>query len=246
MNSLKDNRFAPLTFGFGFIEAPFNKVCNNAIKYLSWARGPLYLGRLSFKVIKLNMPFEKMLLQLLPICRINTRKIFISTNSSWVAYLDNGIRGSDPESVVSVLTQRLNCRGLNVYCVPETYNNKTKRGASGGVGFSLYGPKMTNPWSNYLRTVHCINEGKWIFETNGTPQPFEQLDKYNNLKIKERFTCEMLENYCMALGVELFDADFYRSEGMLIIDRKVLREKWNTRYSLREAQEEINLSILKE
>ena len=58
--------------------------------------------------------------------------------------------------------------------------------------------------------------GKWIFETIGEIQPFERVEKYKVKRIRDRFTNDLLEQYCLALGIRLFEAEFYGHSGVLI------------------------------
>ena len=60
------------------------------------------------------------------------------------------------------------------------------------------------------------DEEKWIFETEGEIQPFERVEKYKAKRIQDRFTDDLLEEYCLALGIRLFDAEFYGPRGVLV------------------------------
>jgi len=53
----------------------------------------------------------------------------------------------------------------------------------------------------------------WSFSESGEVQPFEEVDQYKKRMIQERFTVDMLERYCKALGIELNRADFYGPHG---------------------------------
>src|SRR5262249_22196208 len=41
-------------------------------------------------------------------------------------------------------------------------------------------------------------------------------EKYKAKRIRDRFTDDLLEEYCLALGIRLFDAEFYGPWGVLI------------------------------
>jgi hypothetical protein len=48
----------------------------------------------------------------------------------------------------------------------------------------------------YRRTVCAMNDGgRWVFEESGEPYPFEDLDKYELPRKRDRFTREMLIHY---------------------------------------------------
>jgi hypothetical protein len=62
--------------------------------------------------------------------------------------------------------------------------------------------------------------GKWVFEQSGEIQPYEDTSRYGARKIADRFTPEMIESYCAALGINLFDSDFYGPHGNLFVKMK--------------------------
>jgi len=47
------------------------------------------------------------------------------------------------------------------------------------------------------------------FDSDGPVLPFEQVERYREKRIRDRFTPEMLEAYARALGIDLFNAKFY-------------------------------------
>ena len=47
-------------------------------------------------------------------------------------------------------------------------------------------------------------------------QPFEEPEHYKERRIRDRLTDEMLERYCAALGIRLFDKAFYGPSGFLV------------------------------
>jgi len=59
----------------------------------------------------------------------------------------------------------------------------------------------------------------WEFRATGSPQPFERTEQYLKEKTADRFTSEMLGEYCHALGIDLFDENFYCGPGVLIRSR---------------------------
>ncbi len=113
------------------------------------------------------------------------------------------------------MSQVLKCRGLVVSCRPQIIKDERVMN-NGAVRFELWGPERTD-WLNLERSVGVIgDQGKWTFEASGEPLPFEKPEKYKTKRIVDRFTPEMLEEYMAALGIRLFDPDFYGHEGMLI------------------------------
>jgi hypothetical protein len=70
---------------------------------------------------------------------------------------------------------------------------------------------------NRIRSVTLTNDvGGWEFTAEGEVQPYELTENYGNRKITDRFTPKMLESYCAALGIELFNPDFYGEQSLLV------------------------------
>jgi hypothetical protein len=86
-------------------------------------------------------------------------------------------------------------------------NERTGRGRYGSVPFELVGPELTNH-SNYIRAISATNDGgKWVFVETRDPLPFEQVGAYKARRVRDRFTSEMLADYCRALGVHVFESE---------------------------------------
>jgi hypothetical protein len=56
--------------------------------------------------------------------------------------------------------------------------------------------------------------GGWQFAAEGELQVYEQLECYRKRKVMERFTPDMLASYCTALGIDLFNSDFYGEQSL--------------------------------
>jgi hypothetical protein len=211
MKALLDNRFAPITFAWGFLEIPFAQAVNEAV---SWTKSIFT----KVDTQHFEKPLADALGSLEPLITPPRKKLLLSTKSNWVAYFDNGIQGGDPSGFVGYLSERLKCRGLAVTCIPDTLTNKDKekKGAYRAVRFELYAPEKRE-WLNLERSIAAVNDyGKWTFKTTGSVQPFEKIERYKERAVKDRFTAELLEEYCAALGIRLFDQDFYGPSGTLI------------------------------
>lgn len=211
MKALLDNRFAPLTHAWGFLEVPFQQAVDEAVR---WTKSIFS----KVDILHFELPLADALCSLEPLITPPRKKLLLSTKSNWVAYFDNGINGGDPSSFVGYLSQHLKCRGLAVTCIPHTIssNQRDEKGTYGAVRFELYAPEKRE-WLNLERSITAMNDkGEWIFETTGSVQPFEKIERYKAKAVKDRFTAELLEEYCAALGIRLFDEDFYGPTGLLI------------------------------
>ncbi len=138
----------------------------------------------------------------------------------WTAYLNNGIDGGDPSSAPIQL-----CRSLGVRMI--TAGHRPLRGSGhGGTHLWVLGPDGVPPLM-YRRTidVHAI-DGRWRFETSGTPLDFEQPARYTARRVRDRFDRPMLIDYLAAAGVRADDPGFHQP-GQLIhqrTDRPARRE----------------------
>ena len=100
---LLDNTFAPLTFSWGFLEAPPDVVGQ---AYRRWQRMILQ----SVKVAPLDLPLAEALRHLEPLDMGSQRVLFLSTKSPWTACFDNGAKGGNPSTIVGYLAGKLRCR----------------------------------------------------------------------------------------------------------------------------------------
>ena len=124
---------------------------------------------------------------------------------------------NDVFSPVSYLSTILKCYGLTVTAVPDRSQRAGKGGLQiyGAVTFTLYGPDKTD-WMNRIRHVGVTKDvGGWEFAAQGEIQPYEKTENYAKRKLVDRFTVKMLESYCAALGIDLFDAGFYGGKCLL-------------------------------
>lgn len=211
MKALLNNQFAPITYSWGFLDFPFQQMVEQTI---SW------INSIFSKVgtTPLNTPLEDSLAHLEPLMTPPRNHLLLRTQSSWAAYFNNGINGGDPAGFIGYMSERLHCRGLAVTCIPHVppADNEGDDTTYDAVRFELYAPTKQE-WLNIERSVAVVNDaGEWTFKTTGTPRSFEKLEQYEARAIKDRFTSEMLEEYCAALGIRAFDDDFYGPEGLLI------------------------------
>ncbi|MET8147896.1 hypothetical protein ACIBSW_25085 [Actinoplanes sp. NPDC049668] len=146
------------------------------------------------------------------------RELLVQTaNPDWTAYFDCGADGTDGVSFVGHLTRTLKCRGVIVSSIPHTFGTKLEQpGRLGAVQFELLGPEDTE-FLNYVRTISVTHDGsRWQFEAGGTIQDFEDISHYSARRIKDRFTSDVLNQYCQALGLSPFDPVFYGAKGSLV------------------------------
>lgn len=212
MKALLDGRFAPLTLSWGFLRRPLRDVEEQLIRWRASHNRQL-------EALHLEGVLETALSALEPLTVPRTRELLVSTESEWTAYFDNGANGGDPVAAVAPLSRFLSCEGLAVSCRPHTMRggDREERGLYGAVQFQLFAPENCE-FLNYQRTIAATNDGgKWVFVARGEVQPFERLDRYHAKRIVDRFTAETLEEYCRALGIDLFRESFYGPSYRLLV-----------------------------
>lgn len=229
MKSLFGGRLAPIASTIGFIEADCQEVVNVFSKWQS------SLG-IGWKVAAVKSDsLEATLRSLLPLTSVmSVRELFVPTASPWTAYFANCAHGTDAQSRMSFLAEQIGCRGLRVVNVP---NGIGKGGGYGATILEIYGPKQEGQALNYIRSIAAANDGgRWVFELDGTPQPFEEPEKYKARLVRDRFTPEMLDRYLRALKISAFDESFYLPEQALLLSMASSVPASVQLYSLEEAR----------
>lgn len=216
MKALLDNRFAPLTFTWGLVESPFDQFTQ---AFLQWQDQIDRKFDLHTESTNFRASLSESLLKLEPLTTPQDRYLLTETRSGWSAIFANGLRVNDVFSPVSYLPTVLRCRGIDISCVPDRSDSPHRGGFQiyGAIKFAIYGPTNESDWLNRIRSVSVWNDvNGWTFAAEGKIQPYEQTEHYRKRRITERFTSEMLESYCAALGIELFNPDFYGEQSLLV------------------------------
>ncbi|HEY6339737.1 MAG TPA: hypothetical protein VIW68_14690 [Candidatus Sulfotelmatobacter sp.] len=240
MKALLDNRFAPTTFTWGFVESSF---AQSSEAFVQWQdqiakKFGTRKERKSFRA-----PLSESLLALEPLTTPLDRYLLTETRSGWSAIFANGLRVNDVHSPVSYLPTILGCRGLEIACVPDRSNCADKNGLQiyGAIKFALYSPNKTD-WLNRTRSISVMNDVEgWEFAAQGEVQPYEQIENYQKRRAVDRFTPEMLESYCAALGIELFNADFYGEQCLLEHTTKRAASAEGMTMSIAEARSHVHI-----
>ncbi len=215
MRTLLNDKLAPLTYQMGFLEATLE---NTLERFLDWQceigaalnRQPQYE--------RFSASLQQALARLEPLTTPPTKVLLMETRSQWTAFFDNGLRVSDPESPVGHLCTILPSRGVVVHCAPDRSRTRDRDALRiyGIVSFRMFVSHQTS-WLNQERAVVAMNDGgSWLFSADGIQQPFEEPESYKAKRIADRLTGEMLERYCKALGISLFDETFYGTKAAVI------------------------------
>jgi hypothetical protein len=238
MKALLEGRYSPLTFCTGFLDAPYKTVVGS---FAEWRRETR--EHVATRELKGRLP--TLLKALEPLTMPPRRDLWAATKSPWVALFDNTATIADLASPIAYMSRRMKCRGLVVSSIPNTIGRSTNsKGTYGAVSFELFAPE-DREFLNYERSVAAVNDGgRWTFVAEGSVQPFEETNAYKEKLIRNRFTPEMLERYCKALGISVFDEDFYGTEALLVESGRPTSDA--VVVSLTQAQADIGLGVKKQ
>jgi hypothetical protein len=206
---LLNNRLAPLTFSWGFVEEPLPAV-TEFVKNWNQRNFP------QLRTESVHAPFHEALRKLEPLVEPRAQ-LLLSTESEWTAYFGNHRRGDTCGFAVSYICKEMGCRGIAVSCIPDTIVKVEKgtKGVNGSTAFLLIAPEKRE-FLNFERGISVTDDcGSWDFRSTGPPQPFEQVSRYSASRIIDRLTPEMVEQYCATFGIRLFDPEFYGPSGAL-------------------------------
>lgn len=203
-------KFGPVGFCIGFLELRIDEARD---AFVSWKRSihdSVITDQCSGDIASLIHNLE-------PLTMPPRRALLLGTTSRWVAYLDNGILGTDASGPIGHLSRTLKCRGVIATSIPHTKSeqNKSQKGSYGAVQFELYGPESDNPLG-CIRSVGVTFDSGWHFSANGTAQPFEDVSRYHEKRIATRFTEAMLLDYAAALGIDPYNELFYSRNASLV------------------------------
>ncbi|HYH97678.1 hypothetical protein [Hyalangium sp.] len=209
---LLEDRWAPVTSEMGFLELGAEQA---AQAFATWQRGLEASSGFTLEVLPVTGTLEQVLSRLLPLTsgERQRRYLFIPTRSAWTAYVNSVWTGTDASSLMRSMARTLSIRCLRVVAVPHTLR-KHQGGRYGAVMLGVYGPKQPGKLTNTVRALGASNDGgHWVFDQSGEPFPFEQAEKYQARRVRDRFTFEMLKDYLRHLGLTPFEEDFYLPPG---------------------------------
>ncbi|AJT42446.1 hypothetical protein [Psychromicrobium lacuslunae] len=235
MKTLGNEVYAPITDAIGFLKAPLEVVVDTLVSWRIRLERQVELsevdGALSSWESSLG-PLES---------GPRSRELLIATKGDWIAWVSNSALGTNPFSAVEMLAKYSSSAAVMVSAKPHTLNSPKLKGVSagryGGCRFDYWAPGANGELEK-LKHVMVAHSGgsKWLFFNQGEPQPFEEPEAYERPRVRERFTSEMLERYCQALGIDVFNEDFYGPRAVLV-DSKVNDVPPTISRTLKETQE---------
>ena len=209
------NKFAPTTFCVGFLDRDLERIVNVDTNSRS------LVGEFSSRPVGGDL--STMLRELEPLSGPMTRALWVETKSEWTAYFDNSINGSDPYGKIGHLSRLLSCRGVTISCFPDIAAQ-----CSGQTRFDLWGQAPVDAF-NCTRSIAATRDGdRWSWDIEGKRLPFEKIETYSHKRIKDRFPSDLAIEYCLAVGINPFDENFYGRSGVLVENLMIAGSKCRT------------------
>lgn len=214
MNVVFGGGLWPIGQAVGFVELSLDKTLEH---YKRW--GEKWEAFPSFRELG-DEPLLDLLRALLPLEMPYRRRLLVGTTGEWTAIFDNSRGGGDPFPPASFLSKSAGVRGIVASHTPP------EQGPHLATQFHLFGPNGEPPLM-YVRTIDTgiFDEGRWWFDTSGTPQPFEDLERYKARLVRDRFDRALLLEYLSALDIHADDPGWYRS-GVLVTEGGSWKPSW--------------------
>ena len=224
---LFDGRLSAFTKKITFIDRPLDEVMrgmNLGFSSISnQATGKQLFGDL-----------EDLLSYLEPEPTNSTKTLIVEAGNGWSASFHYGDSGN---SAFDVAARYLQCRSLHTGYSPHLRHHGEILGY-GSCSFWLYDHARGEIGT---RTLQASYQSRWDMHMSGTPQPFEEKERYQRKKVRERFDLEMLNRYCNALNIRRNDPTFYGPRAVLLMGdtsgwetrpRQVSSREWREEYSV--------------
>lgn len=190
----------PITNTIGFFESDAKTAAN---AFLAWKDRTYSRDGRKMQIRRVEaQSLSELLRLLLPLTSRPCRWLFVETKSNWCAFLENWWRGTDPSAIAPLGGDRLRCRSIR--CTNMPY------GDSPATILEVNRPSWSES-GNTERSICAMKDGSnWSFDVFGEPFSFEQTERYQERRTRDRFTPEMLDQYLKHFGIAAFDESFYR------------------------------------
>ena len=149
------------------------------------------------------------------------REIYVPVGNGWVCYFNNSVGGTDTSSVLGYMARQLGCRTIR--CVVA------EKPSSRWPAVII---EVFNGSFDWERSIAAMNDGgRWRFDLDGTPYPFEELERYEAKRKADRFKPDMLQRYLRGLGVPPLIESNFQFDSAVLLENTRMPEKDRTRIS---------------
>lgn len=148
--------------------------------------------------------------RLLPTISPPTKSLFIPCKDKWTALLENSPSGTDAGHI-SVPAEKLRTITMRTVVVPDSVEERQ-------YGAVIW--EFNDADGKVRRFLYAMNDGgRWEFGAQGEAFEFEQVERYSERRIAERFTARMLGDYLAEFQAFPFSDDWFLSDGLLLVER---------------------------
>ncbi|MFJ3488190.1 hypothetical protein [Leifsonia aquatica] len=204
LKTLLDDRFAPLTWEIGFLRCSLERVVEACEEWLN--------SRADLEIRRARGSLEHDLLpSLLPLTQWGRYRKLLVPIGEWVAFFDSDYTGGDYGGSIDTIGRIIGCQTMLAASKPYIDSRVTSQRGLGGIEFRWKQP------GNVIRYIQLNEDSpRWEIHFGGEPQPFEEPERYTARRLRDRFDSGMLERYCQAIGIDVFNPDAYGPEGVIV------------------------------
>lgn len=213
--TLYGNRFYPVTSGMSFVAGKAEDVVS---AFDLWK---LDSNKIESRFGRCDGTFESALCALEPLD--GTKMLLVQTsNPAWTAVLSNHWQGGQQFHQASIISERLRVDRVDIGVSFPSTNEETGRGRKPSCHFAYSIPVLKTLGD--AAHVQVSDQGnhtpKWQYDHSPNYMPFEDVDAYQRRRITDRFTPEMLVDYCRDVGLEIFNEEFYDGPIFMVEQRQ--------------------------
>ena len=177
------------------------------MEFDSWK---LETSNVESRIEALDCSFEEALSGLEPLDG-SSALLVQTSNPAWTAVLSNHWQGGQQFHLATRISERMRVDRVDVDLRFLSKNEETGRRNLPSCHFAYSIPVLkTGGDAAHVQVSDQGNHApKWDYYHSPNYMPFEDVDAYQRRRIADRFTPEMLNEYCKRAGVDVFDEDFY-------------------------------------
>lgn len=217
---------APMTVETGFLET--DDLTEVVGTYLAWESELGGTVEPEFFTVPDGASIADLVLEhLVPLTSIVATRALLVSLGGWVAYWDNKVTGTDPDTFLSVMRDRLSCRALRI--MSRVSSPRGLRTTQYGIGFEYQD-------SDAHRAVTVTRDNsRFVFDAHGPAQDFENQELYSQRRVRDRMTLDELCRTMDVLGIPSLN-DYRPVEAVVLSVKSPIPAK-TQRFSLSQALE---------
>lgn len=195
MTALLGGEACPLASTVQFVEAPVEDVIGDLRKTYGDVQPT---GRPLPLAINALLPFQA-----------PWSRLLVAPLGHWSAVVNNFVNGGDPTAPAPALARRLGVRAVIAAHVPR-YGPGHQ-----ATSLEVLGPDGEPPLMSVRTISASATDGRWEWHALGEPLDFEQRDRYEARRVRDRFDRDLLLAYLGELGIDASDDSAYGSAVLL-------------------------------